>query len=199
MRYLLNPSDWRYDQATWRQQWSAYDEYLRSLRGRIPESAFDFATAEWHYNFSDPRCPHDATVEEFTLLTRYSGSRWYYRGRSGRTSRLGRSRLHKGYLPKREQVPHLDIFVRLLGAYRDGYMELTYKKVCSFDVSSPRYRRGYYPIGPGDWHYDEVRLSDQGLVEHEIQFGAAVHSKAVYWKIECEDIFFEWKPAASAG
>ncbi len=44
-------------------RFAAYRQYLASIRDQLPPAAFAFATADWHYRFSDPRCPHDARVE----------------------------------------------------------------------------------------------------------------------------------------
>jgi hypothetical protein len=37
--------------------------------------------------------------------------------------------------------------------------------------------------GHGDWLYDEIRLSERGLVLHEVEFSSNGH-----WLIECKDI-----------
>lgn len=130
-----------------------YYEYIESVKHLLPASAYTFATAPWHYNYSDHRCPHDAWFETMTIQdqqhrTDNEVSRWT-----------------------------TTIHVRLLGAYHDGYIELTYKNV-----------HAYLLENHGDWITDEVRLSANGMVEHEI---AWLGGK---WIIECEDIVYEWKP-----
>ncbi len=42
--------------------------------------------------------------------------------------------------------------------------------------------------GHGDWLIDEIRLSEQGLVLHEVVFDGA------HWLIECEDVVYTWLP-----
>lgn len=141
-----------------RDRFRKYYEYIESVKHLLPPSAYSFATAAWHYNYSDPRCPHDAWVDSVTIQERE------YPVDSERNRRS------------------IDIFVRLVGAYHDGYIELTYKGVCRYSMNMDT------DGGHGDWMVDEIRLSNDGLVEHEIIF---MTSK---WVIECEDIIYDWKP-----
>jgi hypothetical protein len=73
-------------------------------RTLLPSTAFVFATAAWHYDPQDPRCPHDAWLERLT------------------TEELA---------PNQEDVQHryVAIHARLLGAYHDRYIELSKPKV----------------------------------------------------------------------
>jgi hypothetical protein len=135
--------------------WARYQEYLDSIADRLPPSARAFALAAWHYDFSDPRCPHDAWVERVEVLETGSGDR--------------------------HEVRSLQLRVRLLGAYHDGHIELMYEDV-------RRYRIGSRGPGHGDWLYDEIRLSADGHVLHEIEIGGDS------WEIECQDVAYEWKP-----
>jgi len=43
-------------------RFAAYKKYLESIRNRLPENVFEYATASWHYNRNDLRCPHDARL-----------------------------------------------------------------------------------------------------------------------------------------
>lgn len=45
-------------------KWSDYFAYLKNIKSQIPKSAYEFATANWHYNPSDSKCPHDAWLED---------------------------------------------------------------------------------------------------------------------------------------
>lgn len=74
----------------------------------------------------------------------------------------------------------LEIWLRLLGPQHDGYVELHYTNV--HDYALP----GHY----GEWLYDEVRLSEEGSVIHEISFG-----RNMRWRIECVGISYEWWPS----
>lgn len=135
--------------------WARHQRYLASIAERLPPSARAFALAEWHYDFEDPRCPHDAWVEQVEVLETGTG----YRG----------------------EVRSLDLRVRLLGAYHDGHIELTYRAVHHYRIGSQR-------PDHGDWLYDEIRLSPEGRVLHEIEFVGDT------WEIECQDVAYEWKP-----
>jgi hypothetical protein len=79
----------------------------------------------------------------------------------------------------RREKRRAQIRSRFLGAYHDGYLELVYSDVSSFCVDQ----------GLGDWLYDEVRLSDEGSIIHEIEFAGG------YWNIVAKDIRATWIPA----
>lgn len=85
---------------------------------------------------------------------------------------------------ERRQNRVLHIEVRLLGAYHDGFLDLKYKNVTQYALSKTDNWEDH-----GDWLYDEVRLSENKLVLHEIEF----HSQT-NWLIECKDIEFVWTP-----
>lgn len=140
-----------------------YREYLQSLRDKLPPSAYEFAVAEWHYNPEAHECPHDSWVESLTVSEPYSGSR---RGDRG-----------------------IEISLRLLGAYHDGLICLTYKEVKRYSLEAPaEFRMPPLDVGHGDWLTDEVRLSERGYVLHEIEF-----SRGSRWIIECGDIYYRWQ------
>jgi hypothetical protein len=140
---------------------AAYHAYLESVRDKLPVSAYDFAAAEWHYDYSDHRCPHDSWLESFQI--------------------------HEPSTGDRHQEREIGIVIRLLGAYQDAHLELSYSKVRSYSLS------GKTPVRPGgghgDWLSDEIRLSEQGTVLHEIVFGSGSR-----WLIECADVEVRWVP-----
>src|SRR5712664_461435 len=117
----------------------AYREYLQSIKERLPLSAFEFATAAWHYDYSDHRCLHDSWVESLTIKERESGERLHHRS--------------------------LSISARLFGAFHDGHVLLDYADVYMYSLEGPKARAGH-----GDWLVDEIRLSENGLVLHEVLF-----------------------------
>jgi hypothetical protein len=146
-----------------------YGEYLESVQNHLPLSAYAYATAPWHYDPSDHRCPHDAWVESVTI-----------------------------YEEKNDDNPidrTINIRIRLLGAYHDGHIELIYQDVNSYALSKPSGIPDTDSIGQWnvkyhwDWLFDEVRLSDRGMAIHEIVFASDAH-----WQIECRDMAYEWKP-----
>ncbi len=138
-----------------------YHKYLESIDRSLPSSAYDFASASWHYDYSDHRCPHDSWVESLVISEPSSDGR----------------------REKRE----IAIAIRLLGAYHDGYLELSYPGVRSYSLASEILETP--KIGHGDWLIDEVRLSYKNLVLHEILF-----SSGSRWLIESRDIEFRWVP-----
>jgi WD40 repeat protein len=139
---------------------NAYRKYLQSLKERLPVTAFEFATAAWHYDHSDHRCPHDSWVESLTIAEPARGERFQDRS--------------------------LRISTRLLGAFHDGHLLLSYADVQAYSLESPKVRAGH-----GDWLVDEIRLSDNGFVLHEVLF-----SNDNRWLIEAKDISCEWRPNA---
>jgi len=138
-----------------------YKSYLESIREALPSSAYDFASADWHYSGDDHRCPHDSWVESLVISEPSSGDR------------------HE----ERENA----ISVRLFGAYHDGYLELSYPGVRAYSLVGAILNKP--KTGHGDWLKDEVRLSDNKLVLHEILF-----STGSRWLIESRDIEFRWVP-----
>ncbi len=137
----------------------AYDRHLESIRDRLPPSAYDFATT---VAFRRDVSLHDAWVESLTITEPSTG--------------------------ERSHIRHVEIHVRLLGAWHDGYIQLCYKDVRRYALSAPHlYPEAEY--AHGDWLVDEIRLSEAGLVEHEVRF-----STRSRWLIECADIEHGWEP-----
>jgi len=137
----------------------AYTAYLESIRHALPKSAYDFAAAQWHYNYTDHRCPHDSWLESLTISEPALGSR--------------------------EEIRHVDIVLRLLGAFHDGALELSYSSVSSYSLSGAPGIIGN--AGHGNWLADEIRLSEKNMVHHEVLF-----SNGSRWLIESKDIQTRW-------
>ena len=133
-----------------------YYDYLRSACEKIPTSAREFALADWRMNAEDHRCPHDSWLEDIKIFESSAG--------------------------ERKQHRFSQIEIKLLGAYHDGFLFLSYKNVKKYSLNNNNDSNGH-----GDWLYDEVRLSENDSVLHEIEF-----ANGAIWKIECEDIEFEW-------
>ncbi|MCI0402437.1 MAG: hypothetical protein L0212_02805 [Acidobacteria bacterium] len=132
----------------------------------MPAHVYEFAIAEWHYNPDFHQSLHDSWVESVSIVE----------------STIGGDRHRR----------KLDISVRLLGPYHDGYIELRYADVHSYSMNVQR-GGGWDPPSQyrhhGDWLIDEVRLSDRGQVVHEVEF-----STGSRWIIESQDLTCEWKP-----
>ena len=97
------------------EQWSVYQERLRKIKRRLPLSVREYALAEWHYDFTDHRCPHDAWLEQVIIREPASG--------------------------ERSEIRSLEIEVKLLGAYHDGQIEFLYREVESYCLDQP-HRKG---------------------------------------------------------
>lgn len=153
-----------------RARFLAYQEELRRQEQRMPRRAYEFATAEWHYDHNDPRCPHDAWVDSLVVCEPASG--------------------------EQRAVRALEIRVELLGAYHDGRIRLTYSDVRQYslfqphqDVRGPALSRGH-----GDWLVDEVSVSSHSRPEHLLVVHEVVFANGGTWTIESTDIAYEWLP-----
>jgi hypothetical protein len=94
--------------------------------------------------------------------------------------------IHEPASGERLQNRSLSISIRLLGAFHDGHLSLDYADVQTYTLENPRTRAGH-----GDWLVDEIRLSEDGFVLHEVVF-----SNGSRWLIEAKDISYEWRPSA---
>lgn len=81
----------------------------------------------------------------------------------------------------RSEIRSLQLTVTLLGAYHDGNIKIEYRDVASCNVATKGGKHG-------DWLYDEVRISDCGLVIHEVELQNS------HWMIECKSIEYRWLP-----
>ncbi len=147
------------DEDGW--QLEGYFRYLDSVKAKLPSNAYSFAAAAWHYDPTDHRCPHDSWVESLLIKE-------VHHGQESNNSRA------------------LEMHLRLLGAYHDGYLELVYKKVRAYSIVADRTSSD---VAHGDWLIDELRIAPSGLVVHEIEFSNCTH-----WTIEFEDLTWEWLP-----
>lgn len=166
MAYIL--TEQLYDEATGSDAFARYRAYLAAVGDRMPPGARGLATSAWYFDARDHRAPHDAWLERVVVEE----------GRGADGSR------------------GVEIRIRLLGAYHDGHIELTYRDV-------RRYRIGREPQardvdhGHGDWRHDEFRATADGRVEHEIEWW---HIEATgTWIIEAADIEYGWRPLAGPG
>jgi hypothetical protein len=125
-------------------KWREYYEHMQSVKARMPLSAYEFATASWHYDSSDTRCLHDGWVDSLVIRESARGDRRHIR--------------------------LLDIELRLLGWNQDGNTILIYRDVFSYSLDTPFTSSSVRNTGHGDWLCDEVRLSQRDQVLHEIEF-----------------------------
>src|SRR5262245_5051906 len=145
--------------------WDRYKSYFATIRDRLPIAAREFAEAPWHYDHEDHRCPHDGWVEHVLVSEPAKGNR--------------------------RQRRRIDIQIRLLGTHHDGHLTLRYLNVvgyCMDQPNRPEDRKARQWVGHGDWLIDEVGLSKEGFMTHEVAFcwGGRFY-------IECEDFTYEWR------
>ncbi len=138
-----------------------YTEFIESERHRFPPSAMALIDSDWYFGFSDHRAPHDSWLQDV---------------------RVTEARSHDEDLPA-ETI----IYIRLLGAYHDGIIELTYSGVTSYSLQMTDLSRGHC-----DWRYDEFRISDTGDLIHEIEWCGAMDTGR--WLIQARDVTHSWHP-----
>ena len=95
----------------------AYVAYLASIKDRLPQSACEFAVADWHYDFTKPKCPHDAWVQEIKIREIAEG--------------------------ERHEIRTTRIEIILLGAYHDRLLKVIYPSVTSHSIDSRQSQCGY--------------------------------------------------------
>ncbi len=119
-----------------------------------------------------------------------ASSEWYWNWHDRRCP-------HDAWLEKltiEEVDGAVTIRTRLLGAYHDGYIELTYSNVQSYKIE--RLNTSICAGAHGDWKYDEFRLLAGGRLLHEIEW--AILDDTAHWVIESEDIGYSWHPIEDA-
>jgi hypothetical protein len=145
-----------------------YKEFLESIKEKLPYRVYEFATADWHFDPMDPKCPHDSWLVSFEI------------SEDSKQEDL------------QQRTNRIDL--KLLGAYHDGNIYLRYYGVINYKLernsfSDDPWLHRLYKKGHGDWLIDEFSISDGGLVVHNIEF-----SNGVDWEIEFADFSFEWIP-----
>jgi hypothetical protein len=146
----------------------AFDEYMKYLelkRDDLPKSVYEYATAPWHYDHNDSRCPHDSWLESLEIEELASG--------------------------ETREIRPTAIQMRLLGAFHDGTILIQYSDVQEYQFSKgPKLGppAAANTASHGDWLVDETSLSDKGLVVHEIRF-----SNNVKFLIICKEFTYTFE------
>jgi hypothetical protein len=145
-----------------------YRRYMDSIKEIIPRDAFSFATADWHYDGHDHRSPHDAWLESLTIEEHAMGLR--------------------------NEERWIDIYIKLLGAYHDGNINIKYEKVIGYFLAKESFIKKEKSnkavvLSHGDWLIDEISLSESGEIIHEIIF-----DNDIKWTIRCGNIVYKWDP-----
>jgi hypothetical protein len=142
---------------------AAYRGYLESIAEFLPEKTREFALSSWYYE-DFHRCPHDAWLEKVEVFENSTGDR--------------------------SQVRDIGVRVKLLSASHAGYIQFQYQKVWAYDLNKRKieHKPGIAPQH-GDWLADEITLTSNGQVLHEIRF-----SSGIVWRIECGSVGYEYLP-----
>ncbi|MDH3594597.1 MAG: hypothetical protein OEM93_07060 [Rhodospirillales bacterium] len=94
-----------------------YRQYIEGLKDWFPRGAYELAVSDWYFDFTDHKCPHDAWLEELSIIENSKG--------------------------ERNEIRTSSIRIRLLGAYHDGFIEFHYSKVFQCDLRGHRIDRGH--------------------------------------------------------
>ena len=81
----------------------------------------------------------------------------------------------------RHEIRHTCLSLSLLGAYHDLQISIRYRGVTSLKIDATGLAGGL-----GNWRYDEFRITEEGLLIHEVEWmSARTHST---WVVVAEDI-----------
>jgi hypothetical protein len=138
-----------------------YRKFLDDNRERFPSVAYALAISDWYFDPQYHECPHDAWLE------------WV--------------KIEEHSTEERHEIRTVAITIKLLGAYRDGIIEIHYPKVFEYLFNSLALEGGHR-----DWLYDEMRLNEKGRLIHEIEWKGYQSSGS--WLIVASDVEFKWTP-----
>ena len=166
-----------------------------SLQRRVERMAFILTADSRHEDVTAAFCNYREYLDSrghifpssaFQLAT----SSWYFDASDHRCPHdawLEKLELFESSSGERRQERTLSLQLTLLGAYHDGHIELRYPEVYSYALNLTRGEQGHR-----DWRYDELRVSDNGHLIHEIEWWGP-HSLGT-WIIEASDLDFWWIP-----
>lgn len=138
MRYILNDQSDSID-------FDRYLAYLDTVRSRIPQPVFAFASNPQHFDLRSPDSLHDAWLEEVVVREIATG--------------------------ERREVRRAQIEMTLLGQFHDRRIHLLYEAVESYRwempaSGAPRYEHTAH----GDLYTHEICVAANGRLTHEILF-----------------------------
>ncbi|GKS87636.1 hypothetical protein AVMA1855_25810 [Acidovorax sp. SUPP1855] len=117
---------------------SGYEKYLENYKDKFPVKAYAFASADWHYDHRDEKCPHDAKIISITA---------------------------REFL--KNDSPEVGLTIELEGSY-GGRTEIFYYGVQSYLVRKRKTNWPLGDSTHGEWLIDEVTVGEDGLLNHEI-------------------------------
>jgi len=139
--------------------WFEYENYIHSIRAKLPEHIYAFASNPDHFNLESHSSLHDSWLESLVINEVASG--------------------------ERSEIRQLEVKVDLLGPFHDRRIHLHYFGVAQYSFNTPpRYGDSRYQhAGHGDLFTHEIRLGHNGLFIHELLF-----EREATFLIECADI-----------
>jgi hypothetical protein len=87
------------------EKWQAVAQYHAAIEERLPEGARRFTCADWHYNYQDPRCPHDSWLRN----------------------------IHFRIAPDEPEI--LAVGMEFLGAFHDRMIVIEYENVTNLSIN----------------------------------------------------------------
>ena len=139
--------------------WIRYSHYVESIRDLLPSHVYAFASDSRYFDLNSHSSLHDAWLESLTVREVASG--------------------------ERRDIRKMEITITLLGPYHDQLIHLQYIGVTGYTFNAPT-RHGenrFEHTAHGDLLTHEVRLSQSGLLIHELLF-----DHGTTFLIECSDI-----------
>jgi hypothetical protein len=139
--------------------WGIYEKYIQSIRKKLPEQVYAFASNPNNFNFQSHSSLHDSWLESLIVKEVATG--------------------------KRNEIRKMEIEISLLGPFHDRRILLRYTGVTQYSfVAPPQYDEPRYKhTAHGDLFTHEVRLGHNGLIVHELLF-----ERDAVLLIECSDI-----------
>ncbi len=120
-----------------------YEKYVQSIRAKLPEHIYAFASNPDHFNLESPSSLHDAWLESLVVSEVATG--------------------------ERSEMRKVEVKLTLLGPFHDRRIHLHYTGVARYSFEAlPGY--GQKHTGHGDLFTHEIRLGKDGCFIHELLF-----------------------------
>lgn len=152
-----------------------YSAYVEQNKSRFTTNVYELASSNWYFYANDHRCPQDARLVKFMMVEEE-------KKRKISKPLADTDRNLKGLFAG--DTVHLQ--VRLLNTFADGVIEFVYINLKEYKMRAVDISRGHW-----DWRYDEFRVTSDGFMLHEIEWGQQDSNDAI-WRIVAEDIKYKW-------
>ena len=139
MHHILNSQTFGID-------FDLYASYVESIRHKIPEHVYAFASDPQHFDLTSHSSLHDSWIDTLTVREVKENTN--------------------------SEARKLEVILRLFGPFHDRYINFRYVGVTEYSfvmpsrIGHPRYQH----ISHGDLYTHEVRMDADGLLTHEILF-----------------------------